>query len=231
MSHRTKRSKEKAQSSLDEFKFDPNGLDLKFSKNLISVLDGYRINRTYDLGFVDKAMNKGDLPQSFTKQWGTIRAVLHKLAAIGPKVPGVEASLNRKQYMSFLSLAIITLVVPVLMIAWVFQVAFLTPWAIPLALLAVAFMMINFLVGGWYNRKVAWLIHDYLKENPSLTRNENIILKKWVQILIHYVARTMRKSGVDPEKNLIKFFNDDYSGIEVMKVPSGFRKHYVVKIR
>jgi len=194
-------------------------------------MDGYRINRTYDLGFVDKAMNKGDLPQSFTKQWGTIRTVLHKLAAIGPKVPGVETALNRKQYMSFLSMATLTIVVPVLLIAWVFQVAILTPWAIPLALLAVALMMINFLVGGWYNRKVAWLIHYHLEENPSLTRKENVVLKKWVQILIQYVARTMRKDGIDPEKNLIKFFNVDYSGIDVLKEPSGFRKHYVVRIR
>ena len=230
MSHRSKRSNEKSQS-IDEFKFDPNGLELKFSKSLLTVMDGYRINRTYDLGFVDKAMNKGDLPQSFTKQWGTIRGVLHKLAAIGPKVPGVESSLNRKQYMSFASMATLTIVVPILMVAWVFQVAFLTPWAIPLAFIAVALVMINFLVGGWYNRKVAWLIYDYLEANPSLTRNESIVLKNWCQILIQYIARTMRKSGLDPEKNLIKFFNKDYTGIVVLKEPSGFRKHYVVMIR
>jgi hypothetical protein len=230
MSRRSKQSKDKGQS-LDDFKFDPSGLDLKFSKNLLTVMDGYRINRTYDLGFVDKAMNKGELPQSFTKQWGTIRAVLHRLAAIGPKVPGVESALNKKQYMSFISLATLTIVVPILMIAWVFQVGFLTPWAIPLAILAIALVMINFLVGGWYNRKVAWMIYDYLEENPSLTRKEGLVLKKWVQIMIHYIARTMRKSGADPEKNLVKFFNNDYTGIEVLKEPSGFRKHYVVMIR
>jgi hypothetical protein len=227
---RSKRSKRKSQS-LDDFKFDPNELDLKFSKSLLTVMDGYRINRTYDLGFVDKKMNKGELPQTFTKQWGTIRGVLHKLAAIGPKVPGVEESLNRKQYMSFLSLATLTIVVPILMIAWVFQVGFLTPWAIPLAFIAVGLVMINFLVGGWYNRKVAWLIHDYLEADPSLTRNEYLILKKWCQTLIQYIARTMRKGGIDPERNLIKFFNVDYTGIIVLKEPSGFRKHYVVQIK
>jgi hypothetical protein len=230
MSHRSKHSKGTSRST-DEFKFDPNGLELKFSKSLLTVMDGYRINRTYDLGFVDKALNKGNLPQSFTKQWGTVRGVLHKLAAIGPKVPGVEPALNRKQYMSFASLATLTIVVPILMIAWVFQVDFLTPWAIPLALIAVGGVMINFLVGGWYNRKVAWLIYDYLEANPSLTRDEYFILKKWCQILIHYIARTMRKGGIDPNKNLIKFFNVDYTGIEVLKEPSGFRKHYVVMIK
>lgn len=216
---------------MEDFKFDPTGLSLKFCKSLISVFDGYRINRTYDLRFVDKAMNKGDLPQNFTKQWGTIRAVLHRLAAIGPKVPGVESNLNKKQYMSFLSIAMLTIVVPILMITWVFQVAFLTPYAIPLALLAVALVMINYLVSAWFNRKVAWAIFDYLESNPGLTRRENVILQKWVQVLIGYVARMMRKDGVDRERNLIKFFNVDYAGIDVQKEPSKFRKHYVVIIR
>jgi hypothetical protein len=229
MSHRSKQFKGKP-TSLEDFKFDPNGLDLKFARNLITVFDGYRINRTYDLTFVDKAMNKGDLPQIFIKQWGTIRAVLHKLAAIGPKVPGVEDDLNKKQYMSFISIAFITIAVPVLMITWIFQVAFLSPFAIPLAVGAVGLVMINFLVGAWYNRKVAWMIHDHIEAHPALSARENVILQNWVQTLINYVARTMRKSGIDPEKNLTKFFNEDYTGIEVIKIPSGFRKHYVVKI-
>ncbi len=229
MSHRSKHSKGKP-TSIDEFKFDPNGLNMKFSKNLITVFDGYRINRTYDLTFVDKAINKGDVTETFIKQWGTIRSVLHRLAAIGPKVEGVEENLNKKQYMAFLSIAFITIAVPILLLTWVFQIDILTPFAIPLALIAVALVMINFLVGAIYNRRVAWAIYNYLEANPSLTARENALLKTWVQILIHYVARTMRKSGEDPEKNLVKFFNDDYTGIEVQKVPSGFRKHYVVKI-
>ena len=100
MSQRPHRKKE-TTISLDDFEFNPSELDLKFSKNLISVLDGYRIHRTYDLGFIDKKINEGELPRSFIKQWGVIRKVLHKLAAIGPKVPGVERWLNIKQTISF----------------------------------------------------------------------------------------------------------------------------------
>ena len=229
MSHRSKSTKGKP-TSIEDFKFDPTGLSLKFSKSLITVFDGYRINRTYDLAFVDKAMNKGKLPQNFTKQWGTIRAVLHRLAAIGPRVPEVEETLNKKQYMSFLSIALLTIVVPIIMITWVFQVAFLTPFAIPLALIAVVLVFVNFLVGAIYNRRVAWLIFNYLESNPGLTTRENKILKKWTQALIHYAAKAMRKEGADPERNLIKFFNDDYVGILVEKEPSTYRKHYVVKL-
>lgn len=230
MSQKTGRDRDTKTAS-DDFEFNPSELDLKHSKNLITVLDGYRIQRTYDLGFVDKAINKGDLPKTFIRQWGTIRSVLHKLAAIGPKVPGVEAWLNRKQYFAFLSMAVLTIVAPLLLLTWVFQWEALQVYSVPLAVIAVALMLINWLLSSWYNRKVAWAIHYYIEENPNLVNKERALLKKWVQSLIHHTARVMRKSGYDPDKNLVKFFNDDYVGIEVLKEPAGLRKHYVVKIR
>ncbi len=230
MSQQSKRKKG-TPISLDDFNFNPSELDLKFSRNLITVFDGYRINRTYELAFIDKKINKGELPQSFIRQWGVIRKVLHKLAAIGPKIPGIEGWLNRKQYFSFASMALLTIVAPVLLLTWVFQWAFLQDFIIPLAVLAIAMVLINFLASAWYNRKIAWEIHYYIEANPNLVENERKHLRKWVQELIYHVARLMRKSGEDPDKNLTKFFNDDYEGILILKEPAGLRKHYVVKIK
>jgi hypothetical protein len=230
MSQRSKRDRE-PKATLEDFEFDPSELDLKQSKNLITVLDGYRIQRTYDLGFVDKGINKGELPKSFIRQWGTIRSVLHKLAAIGPKVPGVESWLNRKQYFAFISLAVLTIAAPLLLLTWVFQWEALQSFSVPLAVVAVALMLVNWLMSSWYNRKVAWAIHYYLEENPNLVSKERMLLKKWVQTLIHHTARVMRKGGFDPDKNLVKFFNNDYIGIEMLKEPAGLRKHYVMKIK
>jgi hypothetical protein len=233
MSHRVKRVKKTKRApaiSLDEFKFNPVNLDLRFSKNLLTVLDGYRIQRTYDLGFIDKKIGEGDLPRSFVQQWGTMRKALTKLAAIGPKVPGVESSLNRRQTMSFIGMASLTIAVPILLFTYVFRLNWLTPIGLPLALIAVGLMFISWLTSAWYNRKVAWLIHDYVEANQALVSNERRHFKKWVQILIQHIASTMRKTDEDPDKNLIKFFNDDYTGIEVQKEPGGIRKHYVMKI-
>jgi hypothetical protein len=230
MSQRSKRDRD-SKASLDDFEFDPSELDLKQSKNLITVMDGYRIQRTYDLGFIDKGINKGELPKSFIRQWGTIRTVLHKLAAIGPKVPGVESWLNRKQYFSFISLAALTIVAPLLLLTWVFQWEALQVFSVPLAVVAVALMLLNWFMSSWYNRKVAWAIHYYVEDNPNLVSKERDLLKKWVQILIHHTARIMRRGGYDPDKNLVKFFNNDYVGVEMLKEPAGIRKHYVMKIK
>ncbi len=230
MSQHSKRERD-TSTSLENFEFDPSEIDLKYSKNLMTVMDGYRIQRTYDLGFIDKAINKGTLPKIFIRQWGTIRSVLHKLAAIGPKVPGVESWLNKKQYLAFISMATLTIVAPLLLLTWVFQWDVLVPYALPLAVIAVGLMLANWLASSWYNRKVAWAIHYYIEDNQNLVARERAMLKKWVQILIHHTARVMRKGGYDPAKNLVKFFNDDYVGIEVLKEPAGLRKNYVVKIK
>jgi len=40
----------------------------------------------------------------------------------------------------------------------------------------------------------------------------------------------MRKDGTDSNKKLTKFFNNDFKGVEVVKEPGGFRKHYIMKI-
>ncbi len=230
MSRQSKRSKDDSQAA-EGLDIATSGLDLDFSRNLITVMDAYRINRTYSTEFVDKKINKGELPRSFIQQWGTIRSVLHKLAALGPKVPNVEKWLNQKQYISFAAMALLTIAVPLLVFTWVLTLEWLQPIAFPLSIAAIALMLISWLSSSWYNRKVAWAIHYYIEDHPELVSNERRVLKKWTQSMIFHVARLMRKDGANPDKKLVKFFNDDYEGIEVIKEPSGFRKHYVVKIR
>jgi hypothetical protein len=231
MSGRQKQPKRSPETPLSEFKFNPSRLDIRFSKNLLTVLDGYRINRTYDLGFIDKKLNEGDLPRVFVQQWGTMRKVLHKLAAIGPKVPGVESALNRRQIISFVAMASLSVAVVILLVTYAFRLPFLTTYGIPIASVAVGLMLISWITTAWFNRKVAWAIHYYIEENQGLVSNERRHLKKWVQNLVNHIASLLRKSGEEPDKHLIKFFNKDYTGIEVLKEPGGFRKHYVVRIR
>lgn len=230
MSNRPKRRTEEPTPSGD-FVFNPSDLDLRFSRNLLTVLDGYRIQRTYDLGFIDKAVGKGEVPRSFIKQWPTMRTLLHRLAAIGPDLPGVESSMNRKQYLSFASMATLTVVAPMILLTWVLRWDFLIGYIVPLTVLAIGLVLINWLASAWVNRSVAWKIYNYVEANPNLVEKERAQLKVWVQTLIDHIERLMRKTGADPDKFPTKFFNDDYRGIEVLKVPAGLRKHYTVRFK
>jgi hypothetical protein len=230
MSQRPKRDKSGSES-FEDLEISTSGLPLKISKNLATVLDAYRINRAYSTQFVDEAINEGELPRSFIQQWGTIRSVLHKLAALGPKIPNVEKWLNQKQYISFASMALLTITVPLLLATWFLSLAWLQPYVIPMSVAAVALLLISWLSSGWFNRKVAWAIHNHIEDHPELVRRERKVLKKWAQSMIYHVARLLRKSDEDPDKNLLKLFNSDYEGIEILKEPGGFRKHYVARLK
>jgi len=215
---------------LEEFKFDPSELDLKLTRSLISVIDGYRIYRCFDLTFVGKRQQKGELPMNFIKQWTTMRSVLHKFAAVGPGVEGVETWLKQRQIIAFAALALLTISAPLLVFGWIFRIQWIVDINIPLALIAVASVLISAITNAWYNRKVAWAIFNYTESHPELLKKEKELLFDWVQALVYHAARTMRIENIDSEKKLTKFYNVDYKGIEVVKEPGGLRKHYDVKI-
>ncbi|MHA2015827.1 MAG: hypothetical protein ACTSUH_08800, partial [Candidatus Thorarchaeota archaeon] len=51
------------EQDLDTFEFRPTGLNLKWTKDLITVFDGYRIHRCYDLTFIERAIGEGQMPR------------------------------------------------------------------------------------------------------------------------------------------------------------------------
>jgi len=229
MSQRPKK-KTGATIPLDEFKFDPSSLELKLTQNFITVFDGYRIYRCFDLSFMEKRQSKGEIPREFSRQWPTIKGVLHKFAAVGPKVPNVESWMAQRQLIAFLALALLTISAPLLVVGWILRIEWIVAINIPLALTAVGAVFASALTNAWYNRKVAWAIFDYTESDPNLHRKERQFLKEWTQALIYHAARTMRKEDINPDKKPTKFYNNDYKGVEVLQEPKRLRKHYSMKI-
>ena len=214
---------------MSEFKFDPSELDLKLTRSLISVIDGYRIYRCFDLSFIVKRQKKGELPRGFIKQWPTMRSILHKFAAVGPNAPGVESWLRQRQIIAFAALALLTISAPLLVFGWIFRIEWIVAINIPLALIAIGSVFLSALTNAWYNRKVAWAIFEYTESRSDILVKEHEMLFNWVQALVYHAARTMRKEDIKSEKKPTKFFNSDYKGVEILKEPGGFRKHYVMR--
>ena len=213
-----------------EFKFDPSELDLKLTRSLITVIDGYRIYRCFDLSFIVKRQKKGELPRGFISQWPTMRGILHKFAAVGPGVSGVENLLKHRQIIAFTALALLTISAPLLVFGWIFRVDWIVAINIPLALIAVGSVFLSAITNAWYNRKVAWAIFDYTSNNPTLLAKEHRMLFDWVQSLIYHAARIMRMEDIKSDKKLTKFYNDDFKGVEIIQEPGGLRKHYTMRI-
>ncbi|RDE17241.1 MAG: hypothetical protein C4K49_03490 [Candidatus Thorarchaeota archaeon] len=230
MSKRPRKEKVSSETDLESFELDPSELNLKWSRNLITVFDAYRIHRCYDLTFIERAVGKGDVPRTFIRQWPTVRLVLHKFASVGPDLPGVQMYMVRRQRIQFTFLVLLTFALPLVIIPWVFRIPNLEWFTTPFLLVTVAALLVSVFAQGWYNRKVSWVIFYYIENNPDLLAKEREYLKKWVQLLIWHTSRLIRKSELKPEKQLVKFYNDDYDGIIVLKEPKGLRKHYEIKL-
>jgi len=109
------------------------------------------------------------LPRGFIKQWPTMRSILHKFAAVGPGVPGVEGWLKQRQIIAFAALALLTISAPLLVFGWIFRIEWIVAINIPLALIAVGSVFLSALTNAWYNRKVAWAIFEYTDNNTTLS--------------------------------------------------------------
>ncbi len=232
MSRRQKERKESLRrAGLKDFRLDPTGLDLKWSKDLITTIDGYRINRCFDLTFIEKAVGQGVFPERFIRQWKTIRSVLHKFAAIGPEVPGVMKYLSRRMAIQYAALILMTIMIPLAVLTYALNWTSIVWIVFPMTIVAVIFVFSQMLTNAWYNRKIAWAIQDYLDLDRGRLRDERIALRDWVQILIDHSSRLMRKQDEDPDDHPVKFYNDDYKRISVQKEPRLLRKHYVVLLK
>lgn len=218
------------EQDLDSFDFSPTGMNLKWTKDMITVFDGYRIHRCFDLTFIEKAIGQGELPRSFVNQWRFIRIILHKFAAVSPTIPDVMKFYKRRQMLRYASLLLLTIAVPTIVATYVFELVWLGPFSIPFAVIAFLFFVVQWTAGHWYNRKVAWTIENYWNEHSELLRGEKLALKKWTQRLIVQAKHRLKKEDEDPEKNPVKFYNRDYEGIIVKAEPNWYRKHYVVHI-
>lgn len=225
-----KRVEPSQDQDLNSFEFSPTGLDLEWTKDMITVFDGYRIHRCFDLTFIEKAIGEGRLPRTFVDQWKVIRTVLHKFAAVGPKVPGIIKLYERRQLLRYIATFLMVAAVPTIVATYVFSLVWLAPISLPLVAVAVVFFVIQWTVGHYINLKTARMIDDYWIEHKSLLRAENNALKKWTQRLIAHAKFRLRKEDQLSSKNPIKFYNDDYDGIIVKATPNWYRKHYVVNI-
>ncbi len=226
----SKKRSQPQEQTLDEFQFTPRGLDLEWTKDLITVFDAYRIHRCYDLTFIEKAIGEGEFPRSFVDQWRFIRTVLHKFAAVSPKVPGVLKYYGRRKTLQYAALVLLTFAVPAVVATWVFALVSIAIYTIAFAAFAFIFFVAQWTAGHYYNRKVAWTIENYWDEHPELLKDEKEALKQWVQRLIVNARHRLRKEDEDPEGHPVKFFNDDYDDIIVKNEPNWYRKHYTVQI-
>ncbi|WEU39834.1 MAG: hypothetical protein OdinLCB4_005015 [Candidatus Odinarchaeum yellowstonii] len=214
--------------------------------NVISLIDGYRINRCPDFRRLDDNIKKGVLGRVFAEKWKDIRKVLWRIGTFPKNIPNVNKMMTIRIITHIIGL-ILMLVASSIVIATIFLTMPRLILYIGLALYAVGTSILGFAM--LLRRRIAIKIAEYYYEDHDRWKREQAYLKGVVQQLIDGLIRYLRqrkKIGTDKAltqvekdtplkkyqklmaKYMIRMYNVDYTGLIIVKKPNAFRKHYEV---
>lgn len=214
--------------------------------NIISLVDGYRINRCPDFRKLDDNIKKGVLGRVFAEKWKNIRKVLWRIGTFPKNIPNVNKMMTLR-IMTQIAGVVFMLVASTMVIAAMFLDLPGLILYIGLAIYAIGGSLLGFAM--LLRRRIAIKIAEYYYEDHDRWRREQAYLKAVVQQLIDGLIRYLRQRksskadkllnqiGKDTplkkykklmSKYKIKMYNVDYTGISVLKRPTAVRKHYEV---
>ncbi len=214
--------------------------------NIISLIDGYRINRCPDFRRLDDNIKKGVLGRAFAEKWKNIRKVLWRIGTFPKNIPNVNKMMTLR-ILTHIAGLILMLVASSIVIASLFLTLDRLILYIGLAMYAIGTSVLGFAM--LLRRRIAIKIAEYYYEDHDRWKREQAYLRGVVQQLIDGLIRYLRqrkKMGNDKvlnqvekdtplkkyqklmSKYMIRMYNIDYTGLIVVKKPNAFRKHYEV---
>ncbi|MEM2907229.1 MAG: hypothetical protein QW739_04030, partial [Candidatus Odinarchaeota archaeon] len=171
--------------------------------NIISIIDGYRINRCPDFRKLDDNIKKGVLGRVFAEKWKNIRKVLWRIGTFPKNIPNVNKMMTLR-ILTHIAGLILMLVASSIVIASIFLKLPSMILYIGLALYAVGTSVIGFAM--LLRRRIAIKIAEYYYEDHDRWKREQAYLKGVVQQLIDGLIRYLRqrkKTGVDKILNQV----------------------------
>jgi hypothetical protein len=197
---------------------------------LISVLDGYRINRFADLSSIDQAIKEKKLGLKIATDWKQIRKILQKINIYACSLPSVIRLYKIRTMLVFIS-SLLSISCLVFILLHFLNVSFPRQLETPLFLATFIIAIPASLATQFINRKIAIEIEDHLntlnKKSDPFRQNYQQI-KAMTQDLLYLLTGTIRKINENPEKYTISLYNVDYKGIKIVKKPTRFRKYFRV---
>jgi hypothetical protein len=213
---------------------------------IVSLIDGYRINKTLDFRKLDSQIKRGLLGRPFAEKWKNIRKVLWRIGTFPKNIPYVN-KMTTVRILSQIAGVITLVVASALMIAQIWLQ--LDPILVSIGLFV--YVLGTALIGlsALMRRRVAIRIAEYYYEDHERWKKEQAYLKGVVQQLIDALARQLRRqklAGTEKdlqkiekdmstkkykkvmEKYKIKLYNIDYTGIQILKKPGRISKNYLV---
>jgi|YelNatPaOPRAMG01_1025707.scaffolds.fasta_scaffold22451_6 ABC-type multidrug transport system fused ATPase/permease subunit len=190
--------------------------------NVICILDAVRVGRFKRLRELQDYIEKLDLEKKVPEfKWKTLKGDIESLLSL----PGKSPSLRR--FTSILPILNTLITLSFLIMIVLATLNTLSPKIITFNLHDVL-MTIIFITGGLLVAR--WYMEEKIKEFYEESQKKKLRLGKINQMIIDKLLNVISEKKISIEKVRLKLFNIDYKGIIVLKKPSFFREHYLVKL-
>ena len=202
-------------------------LDLNTHANVISLLDGYRINYFRDYQWIVKADKERRLSRSFSEKWKAIRPVLDKMASV-PRSSNVIVKLFKIQ--TYLRIATYTSVAVFFGVAMLSIISYssgglaIMDWLTYVSTIALVFIVGTFTGTPVINRMITAQVDKYVNSRPTKFMSHKAEIKETVQALIEDLSKMVRLYRQDPKRIRFNLFNTDYMGIEIVRKRGKIRR-------
>jgi len=211
--------------------------DIELVKELIYVIDAYRINKFLEINDLNKDIRAGKIGEEIINEWkNRIYPILVSFASIPLKINEVKRQLKIK--------ALLKLFKPLtgaLAFLFFFDASFglilpqytsITPISAVLALIFFAALTAIGFSEVFVNIRIAKIIDKFFDERSYRFKADKEKLKEFNQKLINSLSAYYQRYNIrDEKKKRIILFNNDYENIEVKKKPGVFKKYYEVVIK
>ena len=203
-------------------------VDTTLLKNLITLIDGYRVNYLGDPKPFDKPIRAGKLGREISAEWKKIQRSLMRIATTVKTIPRLGRLLVIQSMLRSMSIAVSSgaLLLPLTGASPIIPE---NPFLLIFALLLIAAVML--VLSKLAGRKVDREIEAYFDEHRHKYKFVRRYLRQTTQRLIYTLSHHLKASRKDPSDHTMKLYRTDYDGIRVLKKPGWFRKRYVVEIK
>jgi hypothetical protein len=193
---------------------------------VITLLDGYRINRFKDPIKIGKMAKSGAMGSRIKNSWDKIYKVLWDLTSLTSNIP--KAVKNIKYY----SIANVGTGILFSFSMIMFIVAFLLNFPLVVGggiLISLAGVLI--LLRSYFSKQIATSVDEYVRKNPDKFNESFLFLKNFVQQLILDLKSFFKFMRINPSNHPFHIYNMDYTGMAIIKSPSRRRKSMVGEIK
>lgn len=211
--------------------------DLKATKKILMLIDGYRKLNLEDFKWADKEVKEGKMGKRFLQDWKEIQEVMLKFAREAGSQRHLLDLAALQQILLQVGLvvsAITTLLTTLSMTAFVFRFewAKMIPEILTYALIPLIIgIAIMFAGPPLIARRITSELERFFERKKEFVDMADVVLKGAVQRIIYSIIEAIKNGELEIKKEKeyeLGLFNTDYNGVKIVKKPSLFRKYYIV---